>query len=200
MLDGFPGWSIEFDLMYRQEQSRSSSGRTYVKDFGSPLWRATYQSKQLRINALDYWRARLDVAENGLNEFWGMELSRCYPIADPRGAKIGPAEVTIALVGANRKDITLAGLPAGYVLTPGDMIQIRTNDLHRIVRAESPGGIAGTSLVEVRPHLWPGAAVGDPVSLIRPHCKMVIVPGTINTSAEARTGRGAVTFQAIESR
>lgn len=200
LLAEFPGWSTDFDLFYRQEQSRSASGRTYVKDFGSPLWRATYLSKLLRINELDEWRARLNVLENGLNSFIGRSTSRCYPINDPRGQIIGSSVVTVASVLANRKEITLAGLPLGYILRPGDLLQIGTRNLHRVVAAIAPSPGAATSIVEVRPHIWPETVATNAVSLVRPSCSMVILPGSIATTADLATGRGSVTFQAIEAR
>lgn len=201
LLAEFPGWSTEFDLFYRQEQSRSAGGRTYVKDFGSPLWRATYQSRTLRINELDEWRARLNVLDNGLNTFLGRPTSRCYPIKDPRGEKLGPTpSITVGAILTSRKELTIAGLPNGYVLTPGDQIKIGARNLHRVVNATPSGAGGATSSLEVRPHLWPETMAGDPVQLIKPDCRMVIMPGSVNTLADLSTGRGAISFQAIEAR
>lgn len=86
ILATFPGWSVEFDLLWRQEQSRTAGGQTIVKDMGSPLWQATYQSRSMRPNELDSWRARFKLLENGLNQFYGRPTSRCYPIAYPNGS------------------------------------------------------------------------------------------------------------------
>lgn len=63
ILTDFPGWSTEFDLLWRQEQSRSAGGKTYVKDLGTPLWEAKYQSISLSPNELDYWRARFKLLD-----------------------------------------------------------------------------------------------------------------------------------------
>ena len=83
LLASFPGWATQFELLWRQEISRASGGRTYVKDLGDPLWTATYQSRSLSINELDYWRARIDAMENGAQTFYGRSLSRCRPIKHP---------------------------------------------------------------------------------------------------------------------
>lgn len=190
LLADFPGWSTDFDLLWRQEQSRQANGRTIVKDMGSPLWRATYQSRQMRANELDKWRARLAAMENGLKTFKGYPLARCRPIAHP-GSSVLPSG-TIASVGSNRKTVTLSGLSA-VTLQAGDMICIASKDLHQIV------DVAGGTL-EVRPHIWPGVTTGATVSISKPHCIMAIVPGSITSAADAATGRGAVSFQAIEAR
>jgi hypothetical protein len=73
ILADFPGWTTEFDLVWRQEVSRTAGGRTIVKDLGSPLWRAAFASRPLRPNQLEEWRARLDALENGHS---GATLSR----------------------------------------------------------------------------------------------------------------------------
>lgn len=190
LLASFPGWSTEFDLLWRQEQSRQANGRTIVKDMGSPLWRATYQSRSLRPNELDFWRARLDAMENGLKTFLGRPLSRCRPINNP-GSSALPAG-TLSAIQPDRKSITIGGL-TGIMLRAGDMVCIRDKDLHRVVDGTG-------AAVEVRPHIWPGVTTGATVSVTKPHCIMAIVPGSISTSADAATGRGAVSFQAIEAR
>lgn len=193
VLATFPGWSTEFDLLYRQETSRTAIGQTFVKDLGSPLWRATYQSRLMKPNELDTWRARLKAMEGGLKKFFGRPTSRCYPIAYPKGAGMGNvSDVKIASIGGDRKTITFSGLPAGYQFSVGDYIQIGTHNLHQVV--DTVGAI------EVRPHLWPGTAVNDIVTLVRPSCRMTILPGTLSSTADASTGRGTISFQAIESR
>lgn len=198
----FPGWSTDFDLMYRQERSTSASGRTYVKDFGSPLWRASYQSRQLRPNELDRWRAELALMEGGLREFLGRATSRCYPIADPAGRKLGapPPATVVSSINSNRKELVVGPIPSGYVVSVGDLVQIGARNLHRVVGSSETSPGSGTNALEVRPHLWPEIAVGDAVKFVRPSCRMVIVPDSIRTTADVSTGRGAVSFDAMESR
>lgn len=190
LLASFPGWSTEFDLLWRQEQSRQANGRTIVKDMGSPLWRATYQSRQMKPNELDYWRARLDAMENGLKTFFGRPLSRCRPINNPGSSPLPSG--TLSTIQPDRKSITVGGL-TGITLRPGDMVCIRDKDLHRVVDGTG-------AAVEVRPHIWPGVTTGATVSISKPYCIMAIVPGSITSTADMQSGIGAVGFQAIEVR
>ncbi len=193
LLDQFPGWSTEFDLMYRQELSRTTGGVTLVKDMGTPLWKATYKSFSMMPNQLDKWRARLKVLDGGLKEFWGFPTSRCFPVAYPNGTGMGnTANMKLATIGSGRQTVTFSGVPAGYRFSVGDYIQIGTRNLHQIVAV-------GAEL-EIRPHLWPETKVNDPVKVSQPMCKMLIVPGTLTTTSELATGRGAVSFEAVESR
>lgn len=192
ILADFPGWSTEFNLQFRQEFSRTAGGVTLAKDMGTPLWRATYQSRPMRPNELDNWRAKLNALEGSVQRFMGRPLSRCYPIAYPNGQGLGSVDaVKIATIGANNKSVTLSGLPAGYMASVGDYMQIG-QQLYQIVSMDSG--------FEVRPHLAPGTAVGNVVALVKPTVPMIILPNTLTTTANAATGRGAVTFQAVESR
>lgn len=189
LLESFPGWSTDFDLLWRQEQSRQANGRTLVKDFGSPLWRATYLSRSLSPNELDRWRARLAAMENGLRTFYGRPLSRCRPINHPGSSALPSGAIASITDG---KVVTLSGFST-IVFSVGDFLCREGKDLHQIV------GIDGGSL-ELRPHLWPGVETGDAVTIAKPACIMAIVPGSVSSPADLSTGRGAVSFQAIEAR
>lgn len=190
LLADFPGWSTEFDLLWRQEQSRQANGRTIVKDMGSPLWRVSYQSRSMKPNEMDYWRARLHAMENGLKTFFGRPLARCRPIAHPGTAELPSG--TVNTIGSDRKTLTFSGL-SSLTLQSGDMVRLGNGDLHQIVDVAS-----GT--FEVRPHLWPGVTTGAAASVDKPYCIMAIVPGSVSSSADMSTGRGAISFQAIEAR
>jgi hypothetical protein len=201
----WPGWTTRFELLFRQEQSRDAGGRTYVKDFGSPLWRMAAQSKTLKPNLIDHWRARLDALENGLMTFYGYALARTYPILYPNGSwptgvAFSGTSAAVHVVGANNKSLRLKALPAGFQLSVGDMIQIGDADLHRVMEPATADGTGETpAFFEVRPHLWPGVAIDDVVSVKRPHCLMAIVPGSIQTQTDL-SGRGSVSFEAMEAR
>lgn len=194
-------WTTEFDFQWRQEQSRTASGRTIVKDFGSPLWALTAQSKRLSPNSLDYWRARIGALENGRLTFLGRPMSRVYPILYPRGT--WPTGVsfsgsaTLASVSADKKSITVSGLPAGYAGSVGDFLSIG-DDLHRVEEAfTAPSGSSG--VFQVAPAIWPGVTSGS-VVLKNPHCLMAINPGSLRSTADPQTGWGSVSFQATEAR
>lgn len=216
-MENFPGWTVQFELLFRQEQSRHASGRTRVKDFGTPIWMATYQSVPLRPNALDEWRARLAALGNGLGTFKAWPSSRCWPIAQPGGTTAVPSNWvlasgnwsdsglwltdapwtigaitggTIATIGTDRSSITVADSNA--IWSVGDYVEINGRWLHQVT------GVSG-GLLSLVPHLSVGALVGQSVGVYRPGVLMSIVPGSVSTTA-GLNGRGTVTFQAIEAR
>lgn len=204
LLADFPGWVTSFELKWRQEMSTQANGRTIVKDMGSPLWRLAAQSKLLKPNGLDHWRARLDAMESGLKTFKGYSLSRTYPIAHPNrswptGGAFDGVSASLNAINVNRKAIRIGDLPSGFQFSVGDFVSIGT-DLHRVMEAATAAGTGITPEFEVRPHIWPGVVVeDDPVSVHRPSCLMAIVPGSITTDA-GLNGWGSVSFEAIEAR
>lgn len=203
ILIDFPGWTTSFDLMYRQEQSRAASGVTYVKEFGFPLWQLKAQSKLMRPNLLDYWRARLKYLEGGLQTFYGYPLSRTYPILYPNGTwptgvSFSGTTAALASVNANRKAITVSSLPAAFKFSIGDFVQIGTTDLHQVMEAATASGGGLTPEFEVRPHLWTGVSSGA-ISVKRPHCIMTVLPGSVSTDSGLE-GWGSVSFSAMELR
>lgn len=204
LLADFPGWTTSFDLAYRQEQSRTAGGVTYVKDLGDPLWTLKAQSRRLSPNVLDHWRARLKALEGGLYTFLGYSLSRVYPIAYPRGSwptggAFDGVSASLASINGNRKAIAVDDLPAGFTFRVGDYLAIGT-DLHQVLEDATASGAGLTPQFEVRPHIWPGVvAGGDDVSVYRPACIMQMVPGSVSTDASL-DGWGSVSFQGIEVR
>jgi hypothetical protein len=203
ILIDFPGWTTSFDLVYRQEQSRAASGVTFVKELGFPLWQMNAVSKILTPNVLDYWRARLKALEGGLQTFYGYPLSRCYPILYPRGTwptggSFSGTTAAINSINANRKAIAVGSLPAAFVFSVGDFVQIGTTDLHQVMEGATASGGGVTPQFEVRPHIWTGVSSGA-VSVLRPHCIMAVVPGSVNTDS-GLDGRGNVSFSALEVR
>lgn len=200
ILAGFPGWATDFDLFYRQEFSRTAGGMTIAKDMGTPLWKASFQTTTLLVNELDIWRARLKALDGSLGLFWGRPLSRCYPIAYPNGAGIGDVSgPEIDSIGADNRSLTLQKLPVWYSVSGGDYLQIGAR-LYQVLENAVANSAGKTTRFEVRPHLAPGTAVGNSVVLVRPSVPMIIMPGSLSGTGEAMTGRGIISFQAIESR
>lgn len=193
LLTGFPGWSTDFSLMARQERSRHASGRTRTKDFGQPLWRASWSTRTLTPNQFDEWRARIEHAMISQMTFMAWQSSRCRPISHP-GSSALPAG-TLSAIGEDDKTVRLAGF-AGITFSVGDMVRIGAG-LYRV--QESTTGNP-TPLFTISPHLWQGTVTGQAVSISKPWCLMTIDPGSLSAPADPRTGRGSISFSATEAR
>lgn len=200
LLNAFPGWSTDFDLLYRQEYSRTAGGLTIAKDMGTPLWQASYQTTTLLANDMDVWRARMKMLEGSLKQFWAMPMSRCFPIAYPNGTGIGNvAAVKVESLGTDNKSLLLNGLPIWNTISIGDYIQIGTK-LYQVLENAIANASGRTTRFKVRPHLAPGTTAGNIVTLVKPSVPMILVAGSLSSTSELRTGRGRISFQAIESR
>lgn len=205
LLANWPGWSTDYDLLRREEQSRTAAGVTYVKDFGEPLWRASYITRSLKPNELDYWRARVEALDGGQQLFLAYPLSRCAPIRYPNNTwpttnGFNGGNATVGSIQSNRKELSITGLGGGFVVSVGDMMRIGTRNLHRVIAGGTANSGGTASGIEVRPHLWPETGGGDNVSFRKPYCRMTIVPGSVQSSADPATGRGTLRFDAVEAR
>lgn len=189
-MDNFPGWTTRFELMYRQEQSRHASGRTRVKDFGTPIWRATYLSKPLRSNAVDEWKARLNILQNGLITYRAWPMSRCWPIAHPNG--VGAVNGVIATVGSDNKSMTVTWTAGATTLSIGDYVEINGTWLHQVTGVSS-------GVITVAPNFSPGILAAQTVNVNRPSVLMALVPGSVSAQT-GLNGRATISFEAMEAR
>jgi len=93
--------------------------------------------------------------------------------------------------------LRLSGLPGGFVLSPGDFLAFDYGiapvgrALHRLQSGGVADGFGVSGWLWLTPHIEPGALTGAAVSLVRPACKAVIVPGSVDpgvTSGNLTTG------------
>lgn len=189
-MDNFPGWTTRFELMYRQEQSIHASGRVRVKDFGTPIWRASYLSRPLRPNQVDEWRARLNALQNGLVTFSAWPMSRCWPIAHPNG--VGAVNGVIATVGSDNRSLSVTWTAGTTTLSVGDYLTINDRWLHQVT-----GAVGG--VYTVAPHFSVGVLSGQTVDVSRPSVQMALVPGSVSTQT-GLNGRASISFEAMEAR
>lgn len=169
----------------RQEASREASGRTQVKDMGSPLWRSSFTSAPQSLRAAGAFEAALMSLNGSAGTFLAYDPRRPFPAAYPSGvfgdtAKIGE------LYSENAYLIALSNLAAGFTLSPGDYLGFSygarpSRALHVITGVASGSMVADaggeTGALRVFPPLRPGALVGASVTLKRAPCEMRLDAG-----------------------
>jgi hypothetical protein len=144
--------------------------------------------------------ARAELLRQPGASFLVHQSHRAGPQADPEGTALGAASPTITGVAANNRDVTLAGLPAGYVLTEGDLLSFTylSNPtryaLHRVMETRTAAAGGGIATVEVSPPIRPGSTWPRPLTLLRPFCKAVIVPGSFEAPVMTRSPRATFSF------
>lgn len=184
-----------FEPMVRQNVSRQENGSPIAVDLGEPIWVATYVTGPIEDPV--GFEAKLNSLDGMINTFYGGDLRRQYPKQYPDGnfVEVGTA---IHTLGGDNKSIRIKGLPATFQVSVGDYFSFDYGTgeraLHQAMEAVTAvGGV--TPLFEIRPHLFPGAAVDDVVTFKKPRAIMKLE----SVSRSKRDGIfGGVTFQAYQ--
>ncbi len=127
----------------------------------------------------------------------------CAPKSDPAGVGLLGAMVMLLSISASRAAVALSGLPAGYKLTTGDKFSFAYGE--RFYFGEfSETAVAAldgtTAQIAVFPNLPAGAAAGVAVTLIKPACKVVIVPGSYKVGEISGRFTQGGSFQIIQKK
>lgn len=189
--------TAKFTLQRRQELSRTADGRTQGKDLGPAIWRAEFQTYPLAQADAEALEADLMTLQGVVNSFYAVTMRRRAPLTWASNTLAG---VTVLAIGASNDKISLAGLPAGFVMTAGDFVTITTSsgtELHKLARGGTADGNGQTPKMEVVPHIRPGVAAGDAVTLIDPFAEMVMEPGSLDMPRQSLR-RWRVGFKAVQ--
>lgn len=206
VLSGWKGWAT-LSLSSGVETSGQGTGVTRVKDLRPRLWMLDAQSVELQPSVLKFWRARLDSLDDGIGLFYGYDLANFYPTNYPKGAwptggSFDGVSAKTNSLPTGSKSMTLKSLPVGYIGAVGDMISFPYGSdgniaLHEVMEAFTANGSGVTGAFEVRPTIITGAAINDTVSVKRPACKMMMVPGSLSMPP-ASSKSGAISFKGIQ--
>jgi hypothetical protein len=126
-------WSLGED----QELSGTGDGETLAADLGPRLWTAVCSTIAADIETIEALRARFNTLDGAIHSFYLHDPRRPFPATDPAGALLDGADVTIKSIESNRKELTLEGLPADFVLPQGTLLSVTAGDPPRT--ASGPG-------------------------------------------------------------
>ncbi len=181
--DGLRVRAQEFDLSENLRVTEDGGGRLLTADAGPRLWEGSITVTPNSHAEQRKAQAMAQVLRQAGATFLVNDRKGKYPIADPDGSKLGVATVRLSgpVVGAN--ELTLAALPEGYVVTPGDYISYAygANDEKIALHQVTFGGVAeanGTLTVGIQARVRPGVVDGASVNLIGAACKAIMVPGS----------------------
>lgn len=205
ILANWPGWQTAFDPVERGDISRQKNGVTRTRLGVMPIWMMKAESTNLGPNRHDALKGLMQRLAGLQTLILGYSLTRVYPISYPNGSwptggAFSGVAASLHTIGTDNHSIRVTALPAGFVLVGGDMVQIGAGDLHRVQETVTASGAGLTPLFEIYPPLWPSVATGQAVAVKRPHCLMRIVPGSVSAPMDKTTGRGSVSFEAMEAR
>jgi hypothetical protein len=195
--------SMTFDLGETLSQSRTAGGDVLTADMGERLWRISVTLVPATHAEQSEIEARLDVLREAGRTLLVYPKHRPAPRIDPLGAFLGTAAPSLAAVSADRRQITLSGLPVGYALSAGDFLSFTYGSgrraLHRVVTGAAAGQNGTTPWIEVSPAVRLGFATPSPVTLVRPVCKAVLVPGSVRVSTAQGVNSAGASFSMIQT-
>jgi hypothetical protein len=182
--------AISFEMPEQVEMSQTGQGQQLRADLAPMIWSGEVRLGPMRADEAELPMAMLDVLRPG-RSFLAYDTRRPFPRQDPTGSILGATSPTIASLPSSR-ELSLAGLPAGYVLSRGDYLAFdyltpARRALHRIVAPVVANGAGTTPVFEVTPMIRTGALVAATVTLARPACKAVLVAGSVAPGNTSRT-------------
>ncbi len=195
---------ITFDAPPQMELSQTGGGEQLGAEIGPQLWTGTVRLGILTRMELSMPDVLLDLLRRPGASFLAFDTRRPAPLADPVGAILGATVPTIATLPSDPREISLTGLPAGYVLSRGDYLGWSYDSgrraLHRVVDVTVTASGAGLSPVfEITPPIRPGVTTGTGVTLVRAACKAKIKPGSVTKGSSRKTITEGLSFDFVQT-
>lgn len=193
--------SMTFDLSESRSISQTGAGEILSSDNGPRLWMGSVQLTARRHEDAADLEAVLSILRESGSSFLMTDLRRTGPRGDPDGSWLGAAAPLLDAVATNNRDITISGLPASYVLSRGDLVGWTYLDsptryaLHRIVTGGDADGSGTCSGIELTPKVRPGFTTGAAISLLRPCCKAIVIPGSVTPGNRNLTATSSMSFR-----
>lgn len=192
--DLLPIASLYLDLPESVSVSRTRGGELLQAETGTRLWEGEVRLGLMTAAEAAAVLPLLNLLRGAGRSFMLADPARPFPRLDPAGVQLGAVPVQLAWVEPDRRDITLSGLPTGYRLSRRDLLGFAygadpvRHALHEVVSASGTAASDGTVSIEVSPPIRPGAGTGTAVTLRRPSCKAIIVPGSFRAGSSRNGG------------
>lgn len=193
----------KWDIQRNDEYSGTGDGRVWQAKLAPELWRATVTHAALLHPVAEELDAAIRALRGAETPFLMVSSLFCAPKSDPAGTGLTGANVKLLSIASSRAAVAFSGLPSGYKLSTGDKFsfaygeRLYFGEVSEQVVAAANGS---TAQVAVFPNLPAGAAAGAVVTLVKPACKVVIVPGSYKVGdIDGRFTRGG-TFQIVQKK
>jgi hypothetical protein len=203
----FYRWApFKWEVKRGDELSGLGSGRTIAAELSSPLWTAPVNALPMRNSLAEELDAKIR-ALNGAQEPF-MMTSPLFrgPRLDPTGALLANAYVSISSIAAGGTAVALKGLPAGYVLSTGDKVQVQYSmsperyAFFEFSEAGAANGSGVTGPLKVFPALPAGVSADMGAVLITPACRVFIVPDSYKAGQITGGRTSGCSFQIMQKK
>ena len=190
---------VDYDLKGAREVLNSGGGEIVTSEYGPRLWEGSQTSHALNEAMARPLRARLTMLQSAYASFIWRIPYYCGPISDEGGALLAGFTPTIQAVGALQRSLTVEGLPPFYALKTGDKLSFTYGTpvkyaLHEIAADATADATGAIDELQLTSNVRPGIVQGEEIELIRPQCKAIIIPGTIDTGGFDKRWNAPVSF------
>lgn len=165
--------------------NKTGGGLVFGSERGTRLWQGSVQMTPLSHADAGEIDALMALVTGSGMAFLMYDSRSAYPRADPTGSILGASVPILSFVNANKVDINISGLPAGYVISAGDTLSFTYGTspvryaMHKVVVGKTAGSGGIATAVQVTPPLRPGYSVGvTQISLIKSPMIAQVVPGS----------------------
>lgn len=201
---GFASGS-DLTLLRSDAVNRSGAGQVQVHSLADPVWKLRLVTRSLRVSHRAIWKAWLLSMRGGQKRFLGHAPVVQYPLA--YGAPVlgltraagGSFDGTATLTAKTAYGVSLAGLPADYVASIGDMVSLRLSNGLRMIHIVTESATAnedGEASVSVEPFVRSNTVASQTdVQLVRASGQFAILHETI--SAPDGEVLAPVSFEAV---
>lgn len=203
--DKLPISTPAFSLGEAMQTSQTGGGEVINAALGTRLWRGQVTFGNMTYAEMAAVEGLVEALRQPGRSFMAYDSRYPWPAGDFGGAIVAGRSVKIASLPAGARTLTLSGLTSGYVITPGTYLSFvygaapQRHALHRVIVGGAANGSGITPALEVVPAIRPGAVTDAAVSLIRPVCKAVILPGSVEQGQSRRGIVEGFTFGFVQT-
>ena len=199
-----PVASMQLDPVEHVVADMTGRGEWISDDVAPMLWQGEVTLGKLLTSEAAHASVMMDLIRPAGRTFWAYDTRRPAPKADPYGAGLGAAVPVVNAFSGSRRELSLSGLPVGYVLSRGDYLGFAYDGgrraLHRVaVDTVVANGAGNTPMFEVSTLIQPGAVVNTPVQLIKPAIPVMRIPGSVIGGTTRNTITDGFSFKFVQT-
>ncbi len=195
-----PVQRVTFQLANSVTHSETGYGEFIAHKRGARLWTGKIILDKDHHSVWAAIEARLALLEEPGASLLLWDLRMPGPIADRDKSLLGTAVPKIRSLASNNREMTLKGLPAGYVVSQGDLLGFTYGSnpiryaFHRVVTGATASGLGITTDIEVQPFIRPGAAIDAVVTLGDPVLKAKVTGAEYGASRSTISEGGSLSW------
>lgn len=192
--------SFRMECVEPAQEAQLADGTVIRSSLGEALWRGSFELIIQTHAEAAAAEAILALAARPGASVLLYDPRRSAPIADPDGSTISGSTPTLDAVATDRREVDVADLPSGYVLSRGDLLSFTYGSsptryaLHRVVTGATADGTGLAADVEVTPAIRTGYSLGATITLVKPPMKAKIVGVTTGQGGPVVTTGASLEF------